>query len=992
MHLITRASRPFATFLSLLSLVAVTAATAAPPAVAPRAALQATGGDPAKPSATTPWLYRGSDVPHDPEWLFGELPNGLRYAVRKNGVPPGQVSIRIRMDVGSLYEKPEESGYAHLLEHLVFRQSKYLGEAQAIPTWQRLGAGFGSDTNAETTPTQTVFKLDLPNATPAALDESVKLLSGMMIAPTLSEANVRTEVPIVMAEMRERGGAGQRVADATRATLYAGQPLADHSPIGTVKTLQAASQDSVRAFHSRWYRPENAVIVAAGDVDPAQLAGLIRKHFADWPVTGKAIPAPSFGDPAAPAGAKSVAGETPVGETKVMVEPDMPRGISYAVLRPWRPVEDTIVYNQGLMVDALAQAIINRRLEQRARAGGSYLIAQVNQQDVSRSVDATFVSITPIDDWRAALKDVRTVIADAMATPPTKEEIAREVAEMNVTFESLVEQRALLPGSKVADDIVSAVDIRETVASPEIVLDIFRRAIPLYTPQAVLQHTRKLFSGTVARAIYLTPKADDATDLALRQALTAPVAISAKVRTNVAPVSFAKLPPIGQPGKATVAPTGLLGIEQVDLGNGVKALIWPTADDPGRVTVKVRFGTGYRAFSPQEAPYIALGDMALVGSGVGPLGQEELDRITTGRKMGFDFKIDDADFTFSANTRAADLDDQLYLFAAKFAMPRWDANPVLRAKAASRLQYETFATSPQGVLSRDLKFYQRGRDPRFRTPTPADIDATTPEGFRQVWQPVLAQGPIEVQIFGDFDRAKGIAALERTFGALAARTAPAAGADALPPVAKPSLEPVVLTHRGDANQAAAIVSWPTGGGMAGVHESRRLQVLTDVFTNRLLAAMREKLGASYAPQVVTDWPLDVNTGGSIMALAQLQPQSVPEFFRIADQIAADLAAAPPTAEELALVVEPLRQQITRASTSTAFFMFQVEGGTDDPSRFGAVRSILTDYTQVTPADVQALARQFLVRGKSWRLAVIPQGQALATGAGVPSAGGAAVGR
>ena len=990
MHLNSRAFRRIASVLSLLSLVAVTAATAAPPGrkaeqAAPRAALQSPAGASALPSATTPWLYRGSDVPHDPEWLFGELPNGLRYAVRRNGVPPGQVSIRIRMDVGSLYEKPEESGYAHLLEHLVFRQSKYLGEAQAIPTWQRLGAGFGTDTNAETTPTQTVFKLDLPNATPAALDESVKLLSGMMIAPTLSEANVRTEVPIVMAEMRERGGAGQRVADATRATLYAGQPLADHAPIGTVKTLDAANQESVRAFHSRWYRPENAVIVAAGDVDPAQLAATIRKWFADWPVAGKATPAPSFGDPAPPTGAK---GAAPVGETKVMVEPDMPRGISYAVLRPWRPVEDTIVYNQGLMIDALAQAVINRRLEQRARAGGSYLIAQVNQQDVSRSVDATFVSITPIaDDWRAALKDVRTVIADAMATPPTKEEIAREVAEMNVTFESMVEQRALLPGSKVADDIVSAVDIRETVASPEVVLDIFRRAIPLYTPQAVLQHTRKLFSGTVTRAIYLTPKPDDATAASLRQALTAPVAAGAKVRANIEPVSFAKLPAIGQPGKATATATGLLGIEQLDLGNGVKALIWPTADDPGRVTVKVRFGTGYRAFAPQDAAYISLGDMALVGSGVGPLGQEELDRITTGRKMGFNFKIDDADFTFSADTRAADLDDQLYLFAAKFAMPRWDANPVQRAKAASRLQYETFATSPQGVLGRDLKFYQRGKDPRFHTPTPAEIDAATPEGFRQVWQPVLAQGPIEVQIFGDFDRAKGIAALERTFGALPPRTATAGGAQASPPVAAPSLMPVVLTHRGDANQAAALVSWPTGGGMAGVHESRRLQVLTDVFTNRLLAAMREKLGASYAPQVVTDWPLDVNGGGSIMALAQLQPQVVPEFFRIADQIAADLAAAPPTAEELALVVEPLRQQITRASTSTAFFMYQVEGGTEDPSRFGAVRSILTDYTQVTPEQVQALARQYLVRGKSWRLAVIPQGETLATGgSGQPAAG------
>ena len=972
-------SRTFRSVVSVLSLLSLAGAgVAEAQSTARRPAMRSVAQ-----SANTPWLYRGSDVPHDPDWLFGELPNGLRYAVRKNGVPPRQVSIRIRMDVGSLYEKPEESGYAHLLEHLVFRQSKYLAEGQAIPTWQRLGAGFGSDTNAETTPTQTVFKLDLPDATPAALDESFKLLSGMMIAPTLSEANIRTEVPIVLSEMRERGGTAQRVADANRATLYAGQPLADHSPIGTVKTLEAANQASVRAFHARWYRPESAVIVAAGDIDPAQLGALVKKYFADWPTTGAATPAPSFGDPVAPKGAKGIA---PVGETQVLVEPDLPRGITYAVLRPWRPVNDTIAYNQGLMIDRLGLAIINRRLEQRARAGGSFLFAQVDQQDVSRSVDATFVSITPIgDDWQAALKDVRAVIAEAQASLPTKEEIAREVADMNVAYESMVEQKALLPGSKVADDIVSAVDIRETVASPEVVLDILRRTVPMYTPQAVRQHTRQLFSGTVTRAIYVTPKAGDGNALALRQALAAPVAAGPAVRTNAQAVSFDKLPPLGQPGKAVATPTGLLAIEQIDLGNGVKALIWPTKDDPGRVTVKVRFGTGQRAFGPGDAAYSTLGDMALVSSGVGPLGQEELERITSGRKMGFEFKIGDEDFTFAANTRAADLDDQLYLFAAKFAAPRWDTNPFLRAKAAARLQYEAFSTSPSGLLERDLKFYQHGRDPRFHTPTPAEIEAATPEGFRQVWQPLLQQGPIEVHVFGDFDRAKAIAALERTFGALPKRAALPVAASAPSPLPAASTTPVVLTHRGDANQAAALVSWPTGGGMGGVRESRRLQILSDLFTNRLLAAMREKLGASYAPQVFSAWPLDIAQGGSVTALAQVQPQAVPEFYRIVDEIAADLSAKPATPEELALVIEPLRQQITRAYTSTAFFMNQVEGGSDDPSRFAAVRSIMTDYTQITPAEVQALAQRYLIRGKSWRLAVIPQGQTLATGAAGPGA-------
>ncbi|MFK4979993.1 hypothetical protein, partial [Klebsiella pneumoniae] len=59
---------------------------------------------------TGAWLYKGSDLPPDPAWSFGTLPNGLRYAVRKNGVPPGQVSIRVRIDAGSLSESDSQRG------------------------------------------------------------------------------------------------------------------------------------------------------------------------------------------------------------------------------------------------------------------------------------------------------------------------------------------------------------------------------------------------------------------------------------------------------------------------------------------------------------------------------------------------------------------------------------------------------------------------------------------------------------------------------------------------------------------------------------------------------------------------------------------------------------------------------------------------------------------------------------------------------------------
>ncbi len=976
-----RLLRNFVLIAPAISLVATPALQAAPTkGTRPEAAKPASAQATPKVDPNTPWLYRGSDIPQDKEWQFGELANGLRYVVRKNGVPPGQVSIRIRMDVGSLYERDGERGFSHLLEHMVFRQSRYLGEGEAIPTWQSMGATFGSDTNAETSPVATTYKLDLPNATEASVDESMKLLSGMMIAPVLNEKNVRSDVSIVLAEMRERGGTATRIFEQTQQTLFAGQKLAERPVIGTEATLNAADAASVTAFHQRWYRPENAVVIVVGDIPTEAMEASIKKWFADWQGVGPHAPEPPFGDPLRPKGAK---GAAPIGEVRVLAEPEMPRAITYAVLRPWRPVRDTVIYNQGIMVESIAQAIINRRLEAKARAGGSFLVAQVSKDKVARSADGTFVSITPLGpDWAAALRDTRGVVADAMAKPPTQEEIDREVQEFGVAFESSVEQRRLLPGSKLADDKVSALDIRVTIASPEVIQDIFNRSIPMFTPANILAKTRAIFAGSVTRAVYVTPQADEATPAALRAALASPVSANTNARLAANSISYSDLPPIGQPAEPQSRnATGLLEIQQVDYANGVKVIFWPSEEEPGRVTLKVRFGAGWRAFNEQTAPYATLGEMALVDSGVGPFDREAMDRASTGRKIDFEFEIEDANFAFKADTRAADLDDQLHLFAAKFAMPRWDANPVLRAQAAAKINYESYAASPQGVLERDLKLLERGGDPVFRTPTPADIDGTTVEGFRQVWEPILRQGPIEVQLFGDFDQAKVMAALNRTFGALPDRGGLPAGTAGLDVrTLKPAAAPLLLYHRGQDNQAAGVIGWPTGGGTVQFREGRQLEILTQLFQNRLLDKLREKLGAAYAPQVVNSWPADLNSGGNVLAMANLQPKSVPVFFATAEEIATDLVNNPVSAEELARVTEPLKQTLTRAASSSAFFMYLIEGATSDPSRYEKVRSVLGDYTETSPEAMQALARKYLSPGKSWRVAVIPQGQTLAKSA------------
>lgn len=920
-----------------------------------------------------PWIYRGTDIPVDRQWLFGEVPNGLRYAVRHNGVPPGQVSIRVRIDAGSLHERDSELGFAHLVEHLTFRQSKSFGVGEAIPHFQRLGAGLGLDTNATTSPTQTVYQLDLPNAYGPVLEETVRLLAGMIREPTLSAANLAAEVPIVLAERRERNGPERRIAEATREVFFAGQRLAERSPIGAVNTLQAATPDAVQAFHRRWYRPDKATVVIVGDADPVQLAALVERYFGDWQVSGQPEPEPDFGDPEAPRGADVA---NPVGETRVVVEPGQPRGLTYAILRPWRQVTDNLEYNRGLLIDSIAEAILNRRLEERARAGGSFLYAQVEQDKTSRSADGTFIALAPLgEDWRGALAEVRAVVADALTSPPSQAEIDRELAEYDVIFANLVEQSRIQAGAQLADNLVNAVDIREAVASPETVLEVFRSMRHRFTPEAIHEHTRALFEGEVIRAILLVPEPGEADAAALREAMLAKVDRDGNARRSREAITFADLPPIGPPAEPLVRePLGLFptgDVEKLEFANGVRALLWPTDNEPGRATVRVRFGSGRQAFRDDEGVYAMLGQLALVGSGLGPLGQSDIELLASGRKLTFNFDISDGSFMFEGLTRAEDVADQLYLFAAKLAMPRWDAAPVERARASALLSYDSYGGNPDGVMNRDLDWLLRGRDPRYATPTPEELRQATPEGFREVWSRLLSQGPVEVDVFGDFDRETVVEALSRTFGALPLRS-PAQ--DLVAPRAFPpaNAAPQVLTHRGEADQAAAVIAWPTGGGSESLPQSRKLEVLAQVFSNRLLDAMREQLGASYSPFVGSSWPLDAASGGNLLALAQLPPEQVPAFFDAAERIAQDLATEGPTADELARVTEPMRQLLMRLQTGHTFWLNQLQGSSFDPNRLAWLPTLMRDYTQVTPEEMRALAARYLGAHGGYRVAVLPE--------------------
>jgi len=152
----------------------------------PRTEKGAAETDAVKPSQ--PWPQRTSDVPADGAIRFGMLPNGMRYAIMHNATPPGQASLRLRIDAGSLMERDDQLGLAHFMEHMAFNGTTHIPENDLIHDVERMGMAFGADLNAATSFDQTFYQLELPRTDDQTVDRSLFIMREQVSEATMAQA------------------------------------------------------------------------------------------------------------------------------------------------------------------------------------------------------------------------------------------------------------------------------------------------------------------------------------------------------------------------------------------------------------------------------------------------------------------------------------------------------------------------------------------------------------------------------------------------------------------------------------------------------------------------------------------------------------------------------------------------------------------------------------------------------------------------------------
>jgi zinc protease len=908
------------------------------------------------------WLYRGSDIARDPEWRFGTLPNGLRYAVRRNALPAGQVSIRIRIDAGALHEADSERGWAHYVEHMLFRGTDSYPDRQARQIWQALGASFGSDSNARTGPNETVYQLDLPDAGRAPLDTSLAVLAEMMSRARFEPAAVEGERPVVLAEKGRRPELSQRIRDLSERLFYTGLRFADRDTIGTDETLNAATVEGLKAFYRRWYRPDRATIVMVGDADPEMMEALIATHFGGWTGQGPAPTDPDWGRIA----------EVPQPVAN-LAYPGAPVTATLMWMRPYEHIPHTVARERLFLEETLSERILNRRLEAHARSESAFINASVDSGRLRNIANVTQMSVVARDgQWQPALEQTYAIVADALRTPPSLTEIDREIRNLRTAVNSAVQGEATVLSQVRADQLIGAIGNGAVVANAPTVLDNFERNAPLMTPDRIGEAMRSLFAGSGPRLMLISPQPVAGGEAALAAGLAAARAIAPAIRAADRQVSFDDLPPLGPPGQEVSRER----IEDMDVtivrfANGSTLTFKPTEFERGSIQVRLRFGAGIAGLDPARP---SLGWLAglVAPSGLAGLDLEGMERLLTGRRIGLAFQTQDDAFVLAGQTNSADLADQLRLLVTKLTHPEWDEALLARFRSAAVEGFDMHFASASARASRELGGVTRPRDQRWRPVEREEMAAVTVDQFRDFFTPLLAQGPVHAIIVGDMELETAVEAMRRTVASLPLRPAPSvpAGSTALLPPS-PDPEPRTFTHQGDPNQAYAMIGWSTLGGRDRIDERRALALAANMFETRLFDRLREAEGATYSPNAAhlssdafTHW-------GIFYASAEIRPERADTFFRAAREIIAELAARPVEPDEFARVQNPVLSGIERRIETNAYWSNALENWIDSPEEIENVRSYLADYRALTAEDVRRAVANWVTDQGDWSMLVLP---------------------
>jgi zinc protease len=644
------------------------------------------------------------------------LDNGLRVVVVRSSLAPVVTTV-VNYLVGSNESPQGFPGTAHALEHMMFRGSPDLSADQLA----NIGAAMGGDFNAETQQTVTRYFFTVPK-------------QDLDVALHIESIRMRDLLATDALWEHERGAIEQEVAGDLSdpqdvfytkllSAVFRGTPY-EYDALGTRPSFDATTGAMLRKFHNTWYAPNNAILVIAGDVDPAETIATVKDLFGAIPA--KKLPA-----------RRQVELE-PVRPETLHLATDLPYGLAVAAFR-WPGSNSPDFAAAQVLADVLAgQRSSLRELVPRGQALSTSFSFDSFPEASLAYAQAAFPAG---GDGAAVLHEVREVLGEIARNGVPAELI--NAAKRHEAADGELKKNSISDLAMFWSDAV-ALEGRKSPGE-----DI--EAIQQVTVDEVKRIASQLLNQRESISAILMPQASD--HPTSTSSFGKPEFL-ASTENAAAP-----LPAWAQKVNQLFIPTSNVHPQVTTLSNGLKLIVQPvTVSNTVSIFGHVQRNSGLKHSKGKEGVDDVLDELLSYGtlSLDRAAFQKALDDIGANESAGADFSLE---------VPAADFDRGLALLAENQLHPALPAGAfkIVRRQIAERMAGEV--QSPPYLTEHALEAALLPKnDPDLRPPTSKSISSLSLSDVRKYYKRVFQPDQTTIVVVGNITPERARLAIERNFG------------------------------------------------------------------------------------------------------------------------------------------------------------------------------------------------------------------------------------
>ncbi|MDR2397083.1 MAG: insulinase family protein [Puniceicoccales bacterium] len=903
-------------------------------------------------------------IRYHPKLRQGQLRNGLRYLLLNNPNPKGRISLRLVVNAGAFMEQDSEDGLAHFIEHMVFNGSTHFAPGTLIQYFQRIGMGFGNDTNAFTSWTHTVFQLELPNNDMDTLQQGLDVLYDQGFEGLFLPQEINRERGIILSELRARDSANYRAQKTELEFLFPNHLLSKRFIIGTESTINAFQSSDFFNFYRRWYTPDRVALVAVGDFREKQMQKWIKKRFAN--ISKKpTIPSPNFGQLIQPKDGMSIK----VHRDKELTNTCFSLSASHAV-----PIlkHNNLKQVQNQYVWKLIDIMLRYRMDE--------LVKKSHLQDGNfnfftdlpglESASINFWSKN--EDFEATCKELEKFFRHTNTFGFSQKELdLAKKAFKKVLQESVDEEHT--DSNLQADTIVSAIVSKLTYVSGLQALAYFNRLESSLTPELC----NKVWKNLWDEGLYLFVQGNlqNAVDEKLIREIWTTSQQQILQPNSSKIITIFKKPTFG-PVPGEIADTQFYPDVQVEclrFKNNVRVNLKKTDFENNRILISISLGTGILSTPNKQWEGLSyLISSSFVGGGLAQCDATTVNRLFADKSVDLDFDVESDAFVFKAKTTREHLEDQLNLIGAYILEPGYKQEAVDLFKKNIPAWYHFFMHTPEGVLKSQIPRFLTNEDPHFGYPKQSIIVQRNFEEAQRWLNPVFEKDYMEIAIVGDFDRDETVKILQSTFGALPERAADknrfeqerTVGWPTRPQVKRFSFDSIV-------DKGLIEVIWPTES-IWNIDHIRKLNILGDILENRLLFTIRQAMGDTYSPKIACQHSETFTNRGAIAAILSIDPQKASDLAHKIVCIADEIAEQGITSDELTRAINPFVTNLKDSLQTNAYWMNIIRNAQEYPTKLTWPVNCIQAYQAIQAQDVQQMAQLYLKSNNALQIIITPQ--------------------